>query len=50
MLEDQMFFLHSVGYRCIAHIIGAHGRSSQPWNGNDMDTITIWRRLSKPLI
>ena len=36
--EDQMFFLASRGYRCIAHDRRAHGRSSQPWNGHDMDT------------
>ena len=36
--EDQMVFLASHGYRCIAHDRRGHGRSSQPWNGNDMDT------------
>jgi non-heme chloroperoxidase len=36
--EDQMFFLCNHGYRCIAHDRRGHGRSSQPWNGNDMDT------------
>jgi non-heme chloroperoxidase len=36
--EDQMFFLASKGYRCIAHDRRGHGRSSQPWQGNDMDT------------
>jgi len=36
--EDQMLFLSSHGYRCIAHDRRGHGRSSQPWNGNDMDT------------
>ena len=36
--EDQMFFLASRGYRCIAHDRRGHGRSSQPWSGNDMDT------------
>ena len=36
--EDQMFHLTSRGYRCIAHDRRGHGRSSQPWNGNDMDT------------
>jgi len=36
--EDQMFFLASRGYRCIAHDRRGHGRSSQPWIGNDMDT------------
>jgi len=33
-----MFYLASQGYRCIAHDRRGHGRSSQPWNGNDMDT------------
>jgi non-heme chloroperoxidase len=36
--EAQMLFLASSGYRCIAHDRRGHGRSSQPWNGNDMDT------------
>ena len=36
--EDQMTFLASRGYRCIAHDCRGHGRSSQPSNGNDMDT------------
>jgi len=36
--EDQMIFLASNGYRCVAHDRRGHGRSSQPWNGNDMDT------------
>jgi len=36
--EDQMFFLAERGYRCIAHDRRGHGRSSQPWNGNEMDT------------
>jgi non-heme chloroperoxidase len=36
--EDQMFFLASRGYRCIAHDRRGHGRSSQPWVGNDLDT------------
>jgi non-heme chloroperoxidase len=36
--EAQMGFLGSHGYRCIAHDRRGHGRSSQPWNGNDMDT------------
>src|ERR1700744_5888784 len=36
--EDQMFFLASHGYRVIAHDRRGHGRSSQPWVGNDMDT------------
>jgi len=33
-----MFFLASHAYRCIAHDRRGHGRSSQPWQGNDMDT------------
>jgi non-heme chloroperoxidase len=36
--EDQMLFLGGRGYRVIAHDRRGHGRSSQPWNGNDMDT------------
>jgi non-heme chloroperoxidase len=36
--ESQMIFLASRGYRTIAHDRRGHGRSSQPWNGNDMDT------------
>jgi non-heme chloroperoxidase len=36
--EDQMLFLGTRGYRCIAHDRRGHGRSSQPWNGNEMDT------------
>ncbi len=36
--EAQMLFLASGGYRCIAHDRRGHGRSSQPWAGNDMDT------------
>jgi non-heme chloroperoxidase len=36
--EDQMLFLAERGYRCIAHDRRGHGRSSQPWGGNDMDT------------
>ncbi len=35
--EDQMFFLASRGFRCIAHDRRGHGRSGQPWDGNDMD-------------
>jgi non-heme chloroperoxidase len=35
--EDQMFFLASRGFRCIAHDRRGHGRSSQTWTGNDMD-------------
>ena len=36
--EDQMFFLAGKGYRCIAHDRRGHGRSGQPWAGNDLDT------------
>jgi non-heme chloroperoxidase len=36
--ESQMFFLASRGFRCIAHDRRGHGRSSQPWHGNEMDT------------
>jgi len=36
--EDQMFYLVARGFRCIAHDRRGHGRSSQPWNGNDLDT------------
>jgi non-heme chloroperoxidase len=36
--EDQMFFLASNGYRCIALDRRGHGRSDQTWHGNDMDT------------
>ncbi len=36
--DDQMVFLGARGYRCIAHDRRGHGRSSQPWNGNEMDT------------
>ena len=35
--ESQMFFLASHGYRVVAHDRRGHGRSSQPWDGNDMD-------------
>ena len=36
--EDQMLFLAERGYRTIAHDRRGHGRSGQPWYGNDMDT------------
>jgi non-heme chloroperoxidase len=36
--DDQMFFLGTHGYRVIAHDRRGHGRSSQPWAGNDLDT------------
>jgi non-heme chloroperoxidase len=35
--DDQMLFLASHGFRCIAHDRRGHGRSGQPWNGNDLD-------------
>jgi non-heme chloroperoxidase len=36
--EDQMFYLAERGFRCIAHDRRGHGRSSQSWQGNDLDT------------
>ncbi|MDQ6791952.1 MAG: alpha/beta hydrolase [Candidatus Dormibacteraeota bacterium] len=36
--DDQLFFVASNGYRAIAHDRRGHGRSGQPWDGNDMDT------------
>jgi non-heme chloroperoxidase len=36
--EDQMLFLAEHGFRCIAHDRRGHGRSDQPWEGNNMDT------------
>ena len=36
--DAQMFFFASRGFRCIAHDRRGHGRSSQTWDGNDMDT------------
>jgi non-heme chloroperoxidase len=36
--EDQMSFLVNQGFRCVAHDRRGHGRSSQPFNGNDLDT------------
>jgi non-heme chloroperoxidase len=35
--DEQLFFAASNGYRAIAHDRRGHGRSSQPWDGNDMD-------------
>jgi non-heme chloroperoxidase len=36
--EDQMLFLADRGFRCVAHDRRGHGRSSQPWEGNEMNT------------
>lgn len=36
--ESQMLFLANHGYRCIGHDRRGHGRSTQPWDGNEMDT------------
>jgi len=36
--ESQMLYLAERGFRCVAHDRRGHGRSSQPWHGNDMDT------------
>ena len=36
--EDQMNFLADHGFRCVAYDRRGHGRSGQPWNGNDMNT------------
>jgi non-heme chloroperoxidase len=36
--ENQMVFMGARGYRCIAHDRRGHGRSGQPWDGNEMDT------------
>ncbi|HSI59700.1 MAG TPA: alpha/beta hydrolase, partial [Ideonella sp.] len=36
--ESQMFFLASHGFRVVAHDRRGHGRSSQPWDGNEMNT------------
>jgi non-heme chloroperoxidase len=36
--DAQMLFLAERGYRVVAHDRRGHGRSGQPWTGNDMDT------------
>ncbi len=36
--DEQLRFFASNGYRAIAHDRRGHGRSSQTWTGNDMDT------------
>lgn len=36
--DEQLMLLADAGFRAIAHDRRGHGRSSQPWNGNDMDT------------
>jgi non-heme chloroperoxidase len=36
--DDQLNFFASNGFRAVAHDRRGHGRSSQPWDGNDMDT------------
>src|SRR5262245_66248721 len=38
MWDGQMFFLAQQGFRVVAHDRRGHGRSSQAWSGNDMDT------------
>ena len=37
--EAQMLFLGSRGYRCIGHDRRGHGRSSQPWQGNEYEHV-----------
>jgi hypothetical protein len=43
--DEQRFFFASNGFRAIAHDRRGHGRSSQPWNGNDMDTYAASRSV-----
>jgi len=38
--DEQLHFFASSGYRAIAHDRRGFGRSSQPWNGHDMDTFS----------
>jgi pimeloyl-ACP methyl ester carboxylesterase len=44
--DSQMFFLASKGYHSIAHDRRGHGRSSQPWNGNDMDILLLGEKAA----
>ena len=46
--DGQMSFFLSHGYRVIAHDRRGHGRSSQTWTGNDMDTWRITERAGSP--
>src|SRR5229473_1326196 len=50
--EDQMVFLAANGFRCIAHDRRGHGRSSQPWDGNEMDTYAddLAERVAKAVL
>jgi non-heme chloroperoxidase len=36
--DEQAFLVASNGYRAVAHDRRGHGRSGQPWTGNDLDT------------
>jgi non-heme chloroperoxidase len=36
--DEQLNLVAANGFRAIAHDRRGHGRSSQPWNGNDLDT------------
>ena len=47
-LEDQMLFLASHGYRCIAHDRRGHGRSTSPGTATTWTpTPTTWRSWSR---
>jgi non-heme chloroperoxidase len=48
-LEDQIFFLALLGCRVIAHDRRGHGRSSQPWQGSDVNTYANESALAKHL-